>query len=71
MSLVKVVESPRLAWQGLAKPMPAEIKADYLRTLVAAWLKQLHALMVELFRAVDCAADGGLGAGVGVSRPAG
>jgi hydroxymethylglutaryl-CoA lyase len=25
--LLKVVESPRLAWQGLAKPMPAEIDA--------------------------------------------
>jgi hydroxymethylglutaryl-CoA lyase len=42
--LVKVVESPRLAWQGLAKPMPAEIKADYLRTLVAAGFKQIDAV---------------------------
>ena len=44
MGLVKVVESPRLAWQGLAKPMPAEIKADYLRTLVAAGFKQIDAV---------------------------
>jgi hydroxymethylglutaryl-CoA lyase len=44
VGLVKVVESPRLAWQGLAKPMPAEIKADYLRTLVAAGFKQIDAV---------------------------
>lgn len=44
MGLVKVVECPRLAWQGLAKPMPAEIKADYLRTLVAAGFKQIDAV---------------------------
>lgn len=44
MGVVKVVESPRLAWQGLAKPMPAEIKADYLRTLIAAGFKQIDAV---------------------------
>jgi len=42
--LVKVVESPRLAWQRLGKPMPAEIKADYLRTLIAAGFKQIDAV---------------------------
>ena len=42
--MVKIVECPRLAWQGLAKPMPAEIKADYLRTLVAAGFKQIDAV---------------------------
>ena len=44
MGVVKVVESPRFAWQGLAKPMPAEIKADYLRTLIAAGFKQIDAV---------------------------
>ena len=44
MGAVKVVESPRMAWQGLAKPMPAEIKADYLRTLIAAGFKQIDAV---------------------------
>ena len=44
MGVVKVVESPRIAWQGLAKPMPAEIKADYLRTLIAAGFKQIDAV---------------------------
>jgi len=33
-----------LAWQGLAKPMPAEIKADFLRTLIAAGFKQIDAV---------------------------
>ena len=42
--MVKIVECPRLAWQGLAKPMPAEIKADYLRTLIAAGFKQIDAV---------------------------
>ena len=42
--LVKIVESPRLAWQALPKPMPAEIKADYLRTLIAAGFKQIDAV---------------------------
>jgi hydroxymethylglutaryl-CoA lyase len=41
---VKIVECPRLAWQGLAKPMPAEIKADFLRTLIAAGFKQIDAV---------------------------
>lgn len=44
MGVVKIVESPRIAWQGLAKPMPAEIKADYLRTLIAAGFKQIDAV---------------------------
>ena len=44
MRPVKVVECSRLAWQGLAKPMPAEIKADYLRTLVTAGFKQIDAV---------------------------
>lgn len=44
MSAVKIVECPRLAWQGLAKPMPAEIKADYLRTLIATGFKHIDAV---------------------------
>ena len=44
MGAVKIVECPRIAWQGLAKPMPAEIKADYLRTLIAAGFKHIDAV---------------------------
>jgi hydroxymethylglutaryl-CoA lyase len=42
--VVKIVECPRDAWQGLPKSMPAEVKADYLRTLVAAGFKQIDAV---------------------------
>ena len=34
--MVKIVECPRDAWQGLPLKMPAEVKADYLRTLIVA-----------------------------------
>lgn len=41
---VKIIECPRDAWQGLAKTIPAEIKADYLRTLFAAGFKHIDAV---------------------------
>jgi hydroxymethylglutaryl-CoA lyase len=41
---VKIIESPRIAWQNLPKPMPAEVKADYLRTLIAAGFKHIDAV---------------------------
>jgi len=44
VSFVKVVECPRDGWQGLPKPMPAEVKADYLRTLIAAGFKHIDAV---------------------------
>jgi hydroxymethylglutaryl-CoA lyase len=44
VSAVKIVECPRDVWQGLPKPMPAEIKADYLRTLIAAGFLYLDAV---------------------------
>ena len=31
MSVVKIIESPRDAWQGLPKVMKPEVKAEYLR----------------------------------------
>jgi hydroxymethylglutaryl-CoA lyase len=40
----KIVECPRDAWQGLAKPVPAEIKADSLRLLIAAGFKHIDAV---------------------------
>jgi hydroxymethylglutaryl-CoA lyase len=42
--LVKLIECPRDAWQGLPKAMPAEVKADYLRTLIAAGFKHIDAV---------------------------
>lgn len=41
---VKIVECPREAWQGLPSVMPPEIKADYLRVLVAAGFKHIDAV---------------------------
>lgn len=40
---VKIIECPRDSWQGLPKTIPAEIKADYLRTLIAAGFTHLDA----------------------------
>ena len=34
--MVKIIECPRDAWQGLPKVMSPEVKAEYLRTLIAA-----------------------------------
>ncbi len=42
--MVKIVECPRDAWQGLPGAIPAEIKADYLRVLVAAGFKHIDAV---------------------------
>ena len=43
-NVVKIVECPRDAWQGLARQIPAETKADYLRALVGAGFKQIDAV---------------------------
>jgi hydroxymethylglutaryl-CoA lyase len=42
--LVKIVECPRDAWQGLPVKMAAEVKADYLRALVAAGFRHIDAV---------------------------
>ncbi len=42
--MVKIVECPRDAWQGLPGMMPAEVKADYLRVLIAAGFKHIDAV---------------------------
>ena len=42
--IVKIIECPRDAWQGLPKNMPAEVKADYLRVLIAAGFKHIDAV---------------------------
>jgi hydroxymethylglutaryl-CoA lyase len=42
--VVKIVECPRDAWQGLPGKIPAEVKAGYLQKLVAAGFKHLDAV---------------------------
>jgi hydroxymethylglutaryl-CoA lyase len=54
---VEIIECPRDSWQGLAKPMPAEVKADYLRTLVAAGFRHIDAVSFVSPKAVPQMAD--------------
>ena len=57
MSAVKIIECPRDAWQGLPKNMPAEVKADYLRVLIAAGFKHIDAVSFVSRTAVPQMAD--------------
>ena len=41
---VKLVECPRDAWQGLRRQIPTELKARYLRALIAAGFKHIDAV---------------------------
>jgi hydroxymethylglutaryl-CoA lyase len=54
---VKLIECPRDAWQGLPKPIPAEVKADYLRTLISAGFKHIDAISFVSPNAVPQMAD--------------
>ncbi len=54
---MKLVECPRDAWQGLPKPIPAEVKADYLRLLIAAGFKHIDAVSFVSSTAVPQMAD--------------
>ena len=42
--MVKIIECPRDAWQGLPLHIPAEVKADYLRVLIAAGFRHIDAV---------------------------
>ncbi|MGA2168725.1 MAG: hydroxymethylglutaryl-CoA lyase [Terracidiphilus sp.] len=55
--LVKIVECPRDAWQGLPTQMPAEVKADYLRKLVAAGFTHIDAVSFVSPAAIPQMAD--------------
>src|ERR1700723_4342139 len=54
---VKIIECPRDAWQGLPKSIPAEVKADYLRVLIAAGFKHIDAVSFVSKVAVPQMAD--------------
>lgn len=56
-SAVRIIECPRDAWQGLPKQIPAEVKADYLRTLVAAGFRHIDAVSFVSPKAVPQMAD--------------
>src|SRR4029077_4066277 len=54
---VKIIECPRDAWQGLAKAIPAEAKAEYLRMLVGAVFQHIDAVSFVSPTAVPQMAD--------------
>ena len=54
---VKLIECPRDAWQGLPKAIPSEVKADYLRALIAAGFRHIDAVSFVSEAAVPQMAD--------------
>jgi hydroxymethylglutaryl-CoA lyase len=54
---VTIIECPRDAWQGLPVPIPAEVKADYLRALVTAGFRHIDAVSFVSAKAVPQMAD--------------
>ncbi len=54
---VKIIECPRDAWQGLTRPIPAERKAEYLRTLIATGFRHIDAVSFVSPAAVPQMAD--------------
>ena len=54
---VKLIECPRDAWQGLKGQIPTDIKAAYLRALIAARFKHIDAVSFVSPKAVPQMAD--------------
>src|SRR3954464_2748287 len=54
---IKLVECPRDAWQGLKGQIPAYIKTDYLKALIAAGFKHIDAVSFVSPKAVPQMAD--------------
>ena len=57
MGIVKIVECPRDAWQGLARVIPAPDKARYLRALVESGFQHIDAVSFVSEKAVPQMAD--------------
>jgi hydroxymethylglutaryl-CoA lyase len=55
--LIKIVECPRDAWQGLPAQIPTEVKAEYLRRLIAAGFTHIDAVSFVSPGAVPQMAD--------------
>ena len=55
--MVKIIECPRDAWQGLPKVMPSEVKAQYLRALIEAGFTSIDAVSFVSEKAVPQMAD--------------
>src|SRR5205807_3067603 len=54
---VKLIEGPRDAWQGLKRQIPAELKARYLRALIAAGFRHIDAVSFVSPKAIPQMAD--------------
>jgi hydroxymethylglutaryl-CoA lyase len=54
---VKLIECPRDAWQGLKQQIPTELKARYLRALIAAGFRHIDAVSFVSPKAVPQMAD--------------
>jgi hydroxymethylglutaryl-CoA lyase len=54
---VKLIECPRDAWQGLKRQIPTELKARYIRALIAAGFKHIDAVSFVSRKAVPQMAD--------------
>ena len=55
--LVKLIECPRDAWQGLKGMIPADLKVDYLKALISAGFKHIDAVSFVSPKAVPQMAD--------------
>jgi len=56
-TVVKLIECPRDAWQGLSRRVPTELKARYLRALIEAGFKHIDAVSFVSPEAVPQMAD--------------
>src|SRR5919108_4979277 len=54
---VKLIECPRDAWQGLKEIIPADLKVNYLKTLIRAGFKHIDAVSFVSPKAVPQMAD--------------
>ena len=54
---VKLIECPRDAWQGLKGIIPADLKVNYLKTLISAGFKHIDAVSFVSPKAVPQMAD--------------
>ena len=57
VNAVKLIECPRDAWQGLAKPIPVDAKVEYLRSLIDAGFRYIDAVSFVSSAAVPQMAD--------------
>lgn len=57
LEVVKLIECPRDAWQGLKGQVPTEIKVNYLKALISAGFKHIDAVSFVSANAVPQMAD--------------